>query len=256
MVTVALVRGQAQGQCGSGAYVLDHRYVTGGSRSMRVLVVEDEVRLAENIAEGLRDAGHSSDVATTLARARTSLSDAEYDAMVLDVRMPDGSGFAFTTDLRNKGETIPILILTARDAVEDRIDGLNRGADDYMVKPFSIAELEARLRALRRRQRTVQPGSIEVADLTIDPAAQVVARAGRRIELTATECAVLSYLAERAGQVCDRHSIGQHVWGAGHDPDSNIIDVYVLRLRRKIDLPELAPLFRTVRGAGYSLRVP
>lgn len=223
---------------------------------MRILVVEDEVRLAENIAAGLKSKGHPTDVATSLAAASAALAANEYDAMVLDVRLPDGSGFAFTTDLRNKGETIPILILTARDSVEDRVDGLDRGADDYMVKPFAIDELEARLRALRRRQRTVQPGSIEVADLTIDIAAQIVTRAGRRIEVTATECSLLAYLAERAGQVCARHSIGEHVWGEGHDPDSNIIDVYVLRLRRKIDLPDLPPLIRTVRGAGYSLRVP
>jgi two-component system copper resistance phosphate regulon response regulator CusR len=223
---------------------------------VRILVVEDEAQLAENIARGLQEKGHPSDVALTLADARSSLAEREYDAMVLDVRMPDGSGFAFTTDLRNRGETVPILILTARDGVEDRVDGLNRGADDYMVKPFALDELEARLRALRRRQRDVQPGSIEVADLSIDPAAQLVTRAGRHIELTSTECAVLSYLAERAGQVCDRHAIGEHVWGEGHDPDSNIIDVYVLRLRRNIDLPGLPPLIRTVRGAGYSLRIP
>jgi len=223
---------------------------------MRILVVEDEVRLAENIAAGLKGKGHPADVATSLAQARAALAANEYDAMVLDVRLPDGSGFAFTTDLRNKGETLPILILTARDSVEDRVDGLDRGADDYMVKPFAIDELEARLRALRRRQRAVQPGSIEVADLTIDTASQIVTRAGRRIEVTATECSLLAYLAERAGQVCDRQSIGEHVWGEGHDADSNIIDVYILRLRRKIDLPELSPLIRTVRGAGYSLRVP
>ncbi len=224
-----------------------------GADQLRVLLVEDEHRLAESLARGLREAAHAVDVAGTLASARLKLELERYDAVILDVNLPDGSGFGLAAELRKRAIPVPILMLTARDTVEDRVAGLDSGADDYLVKPFAFEELVARLRALQRRAPESRPTRITVADLVVDPAARTVTRAGRPIEMTTTEYALLEYLARQAGQVCGRAAISGAVWDENYDPFSNIIDVYVSRIRRKIDQPGLTPLIHTVRGAGYSL---
>lgn len=224
-----------------------------GADHLRVLLVEDEHRLAESLARGLRETAHAVDVADTLASARLKLELERYDAVILDVNLPDGSGFGLAAELRKRAIPVPILMLTARDTVEDRVAGLDSGADDYLVKPFAFEELVARLRALQRRAPESRPTRIVVADLVVDPAARTVTRAGRTIEMTTTEYALLEYLARQAGQVCGRAAISGAVWDENYDPFSNIIDVYVSRIRRKIDQPGLTPLIHTVRGAGYSL---
>jgi two-component system copper resistance phosphate regulon response regulator CusR len=220
---------------------------------LRVLLVEDEVRLAESIARGLRQAAHAVDMAESLAAAREKLELERYDAVILDVNLPDGSGFALAAELRRQAVPVPILMLTSRDSVEDRVAGLDSGADDYLVKPFAFDELLARLRALQRRAPESRPAVLEVADLVLDPATRNVTRAGTPMELTTTEFALLEFLLRHAGQVCDRAAISAAVWDENYDPFSNIIDVYVSRLRRKIDQAGLVPLIHTVRGAGYTL---
>ncbi len=220
---------------------------------MRILLVEDEVRLAESVARGLRQAAHAVDVAHCLADARDKLALEPYDALVLDLALPDGSGLELAAELRRRGVSVPILMLTARDAVPDRVAGLDAGGDDYLVKPFAFEELLARLRALGRRALEAHPPKLQVADLVLDPAARTASRAGRPIELTTTEYALLEYLTRNAGVVCSRAAISAHVWDENYDPFSNIIDVYVSRLRKKIDAPGLVPLIHTLRGAGYTL---
>jgi two-component system copper resistance phosphate regulon response regulator CusR len=220
---------------------------------LRVLLVEDEVRLAESIARGLRQAAHAVDMAESLAAAREKLELERYDAVILDVNLPDGSGFALAAELRRQAVPVPILMLTSRDSVEDRVAGLDSGADDYLVKPFAFDELLARLRALQRRAPESRPAVLEVADLVLDPATRNVTRAGTPMELTTTEFALLEFLLRHAGQVCGRAAISAAVWDENYDPFSNIIDVYVSRLRRKIDQAGLVPLIHTVRGAGYTL---
>lgn len=220
---------------------------------MRILVVEDEERLAESIARGLRQAAHAVDVAGRIATAREKLALEHYDAVVLDVNLPDGSGFGLAAELRKQAIRTPVLMLTARDAVEDRVLGLDSGADDYLVKPFAFEELLARLRALGRRAPSLRPPLLVVADLEVDAASRSVKRAGRAVELTTTEYAMLEFLAHHAGEVCGRAQISAAVWDENYDPFSNIIDVYISRLRRKLDLPGLVPLLHTVRGAGYTL---
>jgi two-component system copper resistance phosphate regulon response regulator CusR len=226
---------------------------TEGARSVRVLLIEDEARLAESIARGLRQAAHAVDVADRLSTAREKLELERYDAIILDVNLPDGSGFELAAELRKGEDPVPILMLTARDSVEDRVAGLDSGADDYLVKPFAFDELLARLRALQRRAPDSRPTALRIHDLTLDPAARSVTRAGQAIELTTTEYALLDYLARHVGEVCGRAAISGSVWDENYDPFSNIIDVYVSRLRRKIDQPGLVALIHTVRGAGYTL---
>ncbi len=226
---------------------------TEGVEALRVLLVEDEARLADSIARGLRQAAHAVDIADRLSTAREKLELGRYDAVILDVNLPDGSGFGLAADLRKRAVPVPILMLTARDSVEDRVAGLDSGADDYLVKPFAFDELLARLRALHRRQPESRPTLVEVADLSLDPSTRTVTRRGTPVELTTTEYALLEYLARHVGQVCGRAAISAAVWDENYDPFSNIIDVYVSRLRRKIDQPGLVPLIHTIRGAGYSL---
>jgi len=216
-------------------------------------LVEDELRLAENIARGLRQSAHAVDIAERLSTAREKLAAERYDVLVLDVNLPDGSGFDLLTELRERNDPLPILVLTARDAIEDRVSGLDRGADDYLVKPFAFEELLARLRALQRRAPEVRPPLLELGDLVLDPASRSANRAGAAIELTTTEYALLEYFVRNAGTVLSRAAISSAVWDENYDPFSNVIDVYVMRLRRKIDRAGLAPLLHTVRGAGYTL---
>ena len=220
---------------------------------MRVLLVEDERRLADATARGLRGHAHAVDVAGSLAEARRKLALDPYDAIVLDLGLPDGPGLALVQELRAKGDPTPVLILTARDALDDRIAGLDSGADDYLVKPFALEELLERLRAVGRRAVAVRPDILTIDTLRLDPATQSGARGERPLELTTTEFALLAFLAGHPGEVCSRARIAAKVWDENYDPFSNIIDVYVARLRRKVDGEGDRPLLHTVRGAGYVL---
>jgi DNA-binding response OmpR family regulator len=220
---------------------------------MRILVVEDESALAASLAKGLRQAAHAVDLAPTLAEARSRLAMERYDGVLLDLGLPDGSGLALAREIRGRGDRVPILVLTARDSVGDRVAGLDAGADDYVVKPFALEEVLARLRALERRAPEFRPSVIAVADLLVDPSARSATRAGAAIPLTTTEYALLEFLARHAGSVLGRAEISAHVWDENYDPFSNVIDVYVARLRKKVDRPGLVPLLHTVRGAGYTL---
>lgn len=220
---------------------------------MRLLIVEDERALAESLAKGLRQAAHAVDLAATLAGARERVAREPYDAILLDIGLPDGSGLDLARELRARADRTPILVLTARDAVTDRVAGLDAGADDYVVKPFALEEVLARLRALERRAPELRPATLDVGDLEVDPATRTARRAGEPIALTTTEYALLEFLARHPGTVLGRAEISAHVWDENYDPFSNVIDVYVARLRRKLDRPGLPPLLHTVRGAGYTL---
>ena len=215
--------------------------------------MEDNPSAAAALARGLREQGYAVDIAPDGEEAGYKASTAEYDALILDVMLPRKNGFAVLKELRAAGSPVPILMLTARDAVEDRISGLDIGADDYLTKPFDYRELLARLRALIRRGPTPRVQTIQLADLNIDVTARRVSRAGDPIELTAKEYALLEYLARRAGHLVTRTEISEHVWDETYDPFSNSIEVYIQRLRRKIDAGHAAKLIRTRRGEGYIL---
>lgn len=220
---------------------------------MRILLVEDEPGAARMLAKGLREQAYAVDVAPDGEAAVYQASVNDYDLVILDVMLPLKDGFEVCRELRAEGLTIPILMLTARDAVQDRIEGLDTGADDYLTKPFDFHELLARLRALLRRGHALRPETVEIADLSIDMRAQRVRRGARQIELTAKEYALLEYLVRRAGEVVSRAEIAEHVWEENFDPFSNLIEVYVQRLRRKIDESHALKLLRTRRGEGYML---
>jgi DNA-binding response OmpR family regulator len=220
---------------------------------MRVLLVEDDTRIAHFVAKGLREQSYAVDVAVTGEDALYQVAINTYDLVILDVMIPAPDGFAVCKELRRTGHRMPVLMLTARDAVEDRIEGLDRGADDYLTKPFEFRELLARLRALLRRPSALQPATLSVADLVIDTAGQAVLRGGKSISLTAKEYALVEFLARNAGRVVGRAEIAEHVWDEEFDPFSNLIEVYVNRLRRKIDTKGAKPLLHTRRGAGYVL---
>jgi two-component system, OmpR family, copper resistance phosphate regulon response regulator CusR len=220
---------------------------------MRILLVEDEPDAARILAKGLRRQKYAVDVAADGETAEHEASVNDYDLIILDVMLPRKSGFEVCRELRAAGSAVPVLMLTARDAVKDRIAGLDTGADDYLTKPFDFHELLARVRALLRRGHTLRPERIEVSDLTIDTRAHQVERAGRQIELTGKEYALLEYLARRAGEVVSRAEISEHVWDVNFDPFSNLIEVYIQRLRRKIDDGHRLKLIRTLRGEGYLL---
>src|SRR5213593_3955817 len=220
---------------------------------MRLLLVEDDARIARFVAKGLREQAYAVDVSGTGEDALYQAAVNTYDLVILDVMIPAPDGFAVCRELRKSGQRMPILMLTARDAVEDRIAGLDHGADDYLTKPFEFRELLARLRALLRRSGELRPAKITVADLVLDTGAQTVSRAGRNVALTAKEYALVEYLARNAGRVVGRAEIAEHVWDETFDPFSNLIEVYINRVRRKIDLDSAKPLLRTRRGAGYVL---
>jgi DNA-binding response OmpR family regulator len=220
---------------------------------MRVLVVEDDARIAHFVAKGLREQSYAVDVAATGDDALYQVAINSYDVVVLDVMIPAPDGFAVCKELRRAGHRMPVLMLTARDAVEDRVEGLDRGADDYLTKPFEFRELLARLRALLRRPISLQSSTLSVADLVVDTAGQAVSRDGKTISLTAKEYALVEFLARNAGRVVGRAEIAEHVWDEAFDPFSNLIEVYVNRIRRKIDAKEAKPLLHTRRGAGYVL---
>lgn len=221
---------------------------------MRLLIAEDEARMARFIARGLREQAYAVDVVVSGEDALYQAAINDYDAIILDVMIPEKDGFEVCRELRSTGSRVPVLMLTARDAVEDRIAGLDTGADDYLTKPFEFGELLARLRALLRRGSELRGARIEVADLTIDTRGQTVTRNGRRIELTTKEYALLEYLARERGRVVGRAEIAEHVWDENFDAFSNLIEVYVNRLRRKVDDGRETPLIQTRRGAGYVLQ--
>jgi two-component system OmpR family response regulator len=221
---------------------------------MRVLVVEDELRMASLIRRGLVNEGLAADVAGTGEDALWMAQARDYDAIVLDVMLPGINGFETCRSLRTKGVWAPVLMLTARDSVEDRVAGLDTGADDYLVKPFAFAELLARLRALARRGEPERPSVLEVDDLRLDPASRQVWRGGQEIALSAKEFALLETFMRRAGEVLSRLHLLEHAWDFAYENRSNIVDVYVRHLRRKIDEPFGRHSLETVRGAGYRLR--
>jgi two-component system copper resistance phosphate regulon response regulator CusR len=223
---------------------------------VRILLAEDDRQLRESIARGLREASYAVDDAPDGAKALFLSAVNDYDAIVLDIVLPEMDGLEVCRKIRHKGIHAPILMLTARDAVEDRITGLDAGADDYLTKPFDFGELLARLRALVRRRGDVLPGELSVADLVVDTRRHSARRGSREISLTTKEYALLEHLVRNAGRIVTRAEINAHVWDDNHDPFSNLIDVYVSRLRRKIDGGERIALISTRRGVGYMLSGP
>ena len=221
---------------------------------MRILLVEDEPSAAQFIAKGLREARHAVDVAMDGRLAAEHCQQNDYDAVILDVMLPGKDGLTVCRELRAGGSDVPVLMLTARDAVESRVEGLDAGADDYLIKPFDFRELLARVRALTRRdRRPLAPERITVRHFAIDIPAQRVWSRGREIVLTSREYSLLEYLARHAGEVVGRADIAEHVWDQHYDAFSNVVDVYVQRLRRKLDDPGEPSLIRTRRGQGYQL---
>jgi two-component system copper resistance phosphate regulon response regulator CusR len=220
---------------------------------MRILLVEDDPRMANVIAKGLREHSYAVDLAQDGDTALYQSSINDYDVIVLDVLLPQRDGYAICRELRARGDATPVLMLTARAAVDDRITGFDAGADDYLTKPFSFRELRARIRALLRRDSTLRPEVFEIEDLIVDSASHRVVRASKEVELTAKEYALLEYLARHAGQLVSRAQIAAHVWDESFDPFSNAIEVYMNRLRKKIDGIHANKLLHTRRGEGYIL---
>ncbi|MDQ3907977.1 MAG: response regulator [Acidobacteriota bacterium] len=220
---------------------------------MRILLVEDEPSAARMMAKGLREQTYAVDVAQDGDGALYQAGVNDYDLVILDIMLPGKDGYEVCSELRASGSTVPVLMLTARDRIDDRVRGLDTGADDYLTKPFDFRELLAHVRALLRRGRDLKPDVIRVDDLEIDARARRVRRGGRGLYLTAKEYALLEYLARRAGDVVTRAEIADHVWDDNFDPFSNLIEVYVQRLRRKVDDGHATKLLHTRRGAGYLL---
>jgi heavy metal response regulator len=224
-----------------------------GCITVRVLVVEDDQRILDFVRKGLEEEGYAVDVATDGDEALDWPAVVDFDAIVLDVMLPGRDGIEVCRTLRTRGVRTPILMLTARDTVEDRVMGLDSGADDYLVKPFAFAELLARLRALMRREPVLLGTTLEVADLSLDTVTRQASRAGQPIALTNKEYALLEYLMRHPNQVLTRTMIAEHVWNFDFDTGTNVIDVHIRYLRRKIDDPYDLKLIQTVRGAGYRI---
>ncbi len=222
---------------------------------MRVLLVEDEARIADFVARGLTEQGYAVDVAVDGDEALHWADVAEFDLIILDVMLPVRDGFEVLTALRSRGLSTPVLMLTARDAVQDRVRGLDSGADDYLVKPFAFSELLARLRALTRRPAQVAGTVLEAGDLTFDTASLEVCRQDRTLDLTSKERSLLEYLMRHPNHVVTRTMIAEQVWHYDFDNATNVIDVHIRNLRRKVDDPFPTKLIQTVRGAGYRLTV-
>jgi DNA-binding response OmpR family regulator len=221
---------------------------------MRVLVVEDDAQVASFIRRGLREEQYTVDLASDGEEALFLAGVGEYDLVILDWRLPKRSGIEVLEALRADRSTVPILMLTARDELQDKVSGFNAGADDYLTKPFSFDELLARIRALLRRRGDLTPTILKVGDLELDCLRHRVARAGRKLDLTNREYALLEYMMRNAGRVVTRTMLAEHVWEHDFDPLSNVIDVHVARLRRKIDDGFDTKLVQTIRGSGYTLR--
>lgn len=222
---------------------------------MHFLIVEDTADVASAIASRMESAGHACDIAPTVADAELYLMANDYDAVILDINLPDGSGTGILRNIRTAGNPVPVLVLTARFAIDDKIDMLDIGADDYMVKPFSFEELSARLEALLRRPAEIRPEetSLACADLELDLISRTARRGARQIDLLPREFQMLEYLMRRKGRVVTRTMLLEGVWDYRFDPKTNVIDVHISRLRRKIDAEGELPLIRTVRGSGYTL---
>lgn len=220
---------------------------------MRVLVVEDEPKIAAFIKRGLLEEHYAVDVASDGEEALDRAAAAEYDLIVLDILLPKLDGVSVCRELRENGLRTPVLMLTAKDTVDDRVSGLDSGADDYLVKPFAFKELLARLRALARRPPAVQGTVLRVADLTLDTVSHQATRAGRSIELTAKEYSLLEYLMRNKNQVLTRTMIAEHIWNYDFYNESNVVDVYIRNLRRKLDDDFPQKVIHTVRGVGYKL---
>ena len=220
---------------------------------MRILLVEDETRVAGFIAKGLREQAYAVDIASDGEQALYQAAVNQYDVVILDVMLPVKDGHTVCRELRASGFRTPILMLTARGAVDDRVEGLDSGADDYLAKPFDFKELLARLRALLRRPAGLRPQLARVADLTLNTASHAVTRAGKPVNLTAKEYALIEFLVLNQDRVVGREQIGQHVWDENFDPLSNVIDVYIKRLRAKLDTGFGRRLIHTRRGEGYIL---
>ncbi|MFF4148490.1 response regulator transcription factor [Streptomyces sp. NPDC001698] len=220
---------------------------------MRLLIVEDEKRLAAALARGLAAEGFAVDLAHDGVTGLHRAQEQDYDLIVLDIMLPGLNGYRICAQLRAAGDDTPILMLTAKDGEYDEAEGLDTGADDYLTKPFSYVVLQARIRALLRRRTRAGSSLVRIGDLTVDPGARRVERAGKDITLTAKEFAVLEHLALHAGQVVSKTDILDHVWDFAYDGDPNIVEVYISALRRKIDVPFGRRSITTVRGAGYRL---
>jgi two-component system, OmpR family, response regulator len=222
---------------------------------MRLLLLEDDIRLAGLLQRGLQAEGHAVDLAALIEDGRWLATENRYDVLIFDVMLPDGDGFALCGEIRRAGVWTPVLMLTARDAVSDRVRGLDVGADDYLVKPFAFAELSARLRALARRGAPERPTILAAGTLTIDPATRAVEVDGRPVGLSPREYALLELFVRRAGDVLTRTEIIESVWDWAYDGTSNVVDVYVRYLRTKLAGHPSAPRIETARGVGYVLRV-
>ncbi|MQA29970.1 MAG: response regulator [Luteitalea sp.] len=222
---------------------------------MRALIIEDDQTIAEFVARGLREAGFAVDLAGDGEQGLSLATDGTYDIAIVDLMLPKRDGLSVIDELRRRGRTTPVLILSARRSVDDRVRGLQTGGDDYLTKPFAFAELLARIQALvRRATRAPEPTALTVTDLTLDLLSRQVTRAGTAIDLRPREFALLEYLMRNAGKVVSKTMILSHVWEYNFDPQTNIVDVLVSRLRDKIDRPFERKLLQTVRGVGYVLR--
>ncbi len=221
---------------------------------MRLLLVEDDVKMSDVLKRGLEREGYAVDVAVTGEDAMWAGREVPYDAVVLDVMIPAPDGFEVCRQLRAADKWMPVMLLTARDSVDDRVRGLDAGADDYLPKPFAFAELFARLRALLRRESGVRPAVLEAGDLTLDPATKVVTRGDTTVDLSAREFALLELLLRHQDEVLSRTAILDHVWDFAYDGTSNVVDVYVRYVREKVDRPFDRHAIETVRGTGYRLR--
>jgi DNA-binding response OmpR family regulator len=220
---------------------------------MRILIVEDNHRLNASLKRSLTEDGYAVDSAFTGPEGEELAEMTGYDAIILDIMLPEKDGMAVCRDLRQRRVNTPILMLTARDTIEDRVQGLDSGADNYLVKPFALSELHARLRALLRRESDEKTGVLTLGDLTLDPANHLVKRGGQELELTTKEFALLEYFMRNPNRLITREMAESHIWNYDFEGTSNVIDVYIRRLRRKIDDPFEPKLFETVRGSGYRL---
>ncbi len=223
---------------------------------MRILLVEDNRRLSNSLKASLLDDGYAVDVAYDGVEGQELAEMTPYDIIILDIMLPRRDGIEVCRELRRQRIPAQILMLTARDAVEDRVKGLDSGADDYLIKPFALEELRARLRALLRRESADKSTLLQVGDLTLDPATHFVSRGGKPVELTSKEFALLEYLMRNPNRLVTREMAQDHVWSYDYDGASNVVDVYIRRLRRKIDEPFDVKLIETVRGVGYRIREP
>ena len=221
---------------------------------MRILVVEDEKKVASFLKKGLEEEYYAVDCAYDGEEALYMVEANDYDLMILDIMLPKIDGLEVLQGVRDKGFPLPVLMLTAKDSVEDVVKGLDAGGDDYLTKPFAFAELLARVRALLRRKEREPSGELKVADLVLDPVTHAVSRGGQEIELTAKEYALLEYLMRQVNRVVTRTMISEHVWDYHFDPMTNVIDVYVNHLRNKIDQNSSQKLIHTIRGVGYMLK--